>query len=134
MTVSPFGIPQQAESPESELTSSIELNDTDILRIEPVLQVLNSRGPGQRRNLEDFRKEILERFGAIGLKTDVKVFEAETYGNEKIYVYKIEIIGRYEGQFDPDQQVAEVTADILDLGTKGVISTNSGLWVPPGHH
>lgn len=128
MTVSPFG---PAAQQESELTSTIELNDADILKIEPVLQVLNARGPGQRRDLESFRQEILERFGGIGFKVDVKVFEAETYSNEMVYVYKIEIRDRYEGEFDPNQMVAEATADILDLGTKGVIST-SGLWTPPG--
>lgn len=125
---SPLGLSPQ----ESELSSSIELNDADILVIEPVLQVLNTR-QGRRTHLDDFQKEIKERFGAIGFKTDVKVFEAETYSSEKIYVYKIEIIGRYTGQFDPNQQVAEVTADILDLGTKGVINT-SKLWTPPSGH
>lgn len=128
MTVSPFGIPHQEES---SLTSTIELNDSDILKIEPVLQVLNSRGPGQRRDLESFRQEILERFGAVGFGVDVRVHEAETHGGEKIYVFQIQIERRLEGHFDPDQQVAEVTSDILDLGTKGVISTN-GLWTPPG--
>ena len=123
---SPLGLGQQ----QSELTSLVELNDTDILRIEPVLQVLNSRG-GKRVDLESFRKEILERFGGIGFGVDVFVYEAETHGREMIYVYKIEIQRRLEGQFDPDQQVAEVTKDILDLGTGGVINT-SGLWTPPG--
>lgn len=134
MTISPYGhyVPDEVPD-ESELSSAIELNDADILKVESVLQVLNSRGPGQRRNLEDFRKEILERFGGAGFKTDVKVFEALTYGGEQIFVYKIEIIGRYEGAFDPDQMVAEVTADVLDLGTKGVIKS-SGLWVPPGNN
>lgn len=123
---SPLGLsPQQ-----SELTSLVELNDSDILKIEPVLQVLNTRG-GQRADLESFRKEILERFGAIGFGVDVFVYEAETHGREMIYVYKIEIQRRLEGQFDPNQQVAEVTRDILDLGTQGVIKT-SGLWTPPG--
>lgn len=123
---SPLGL-----SPEqSELTSQIEINDSDVLKIEPVLQVLNSR-QGKRTDLESFRKEIMERFGAIGFGVDVKVFEAETHGHEMIYVFKIEIQKRLSGQFDPDQQVAEVTKDILDLGTGGVIST-SGLWVPPG--
>lgn len=129
MSVSPLGIPQQRQ--ESEVTSTIELNDADIFPIEKVLQVLNARGTGQRRDLEAFRIEILERFGAIGFKVDVKVYEAETYGDQVVYVYKIEIRDRYEGEFDPDQMVAETTADILDLGTKGVINT-SGLWTPPG--
>lgn len=127
MTVSPFGLTPQ----ESEVTSLIEVQDSEIPRIEAVLQVLNSRGPGQRRDLESFRQEIMERFGAAGYRVDVRVYEAETYGSEMIYVYKIVIEERLEGQFDPDQQVAEVTSDILDLGTKGVINT-SGLWTPPG--
>ena len=103
----------------------IELNDSDILRLESVQRILNDR-LGARLNLEAFRKEILERFAEVGFKVDVKAWTTQTPG---IYAFDIEIQERLAGQFDPDQMVHEAVNDILNLGDGGVIKTDSGLLV-----
>lgn len=112
----------------SELSSLIELNDSDILRIERAVVAINAK---QRKmvNLEAFRKEIVERFGLEGFKVNVKTY---TTSQDGLYAFDIEIAERLEGRFDPDKMVYEATNDVLDLGEGGVISTK-GLQLPGGH-
>lgn len=118
---------------ESEVTSLIDLHDSEILRIERVVNVLNERR-GTSLPLEAFRREIIERFAEqAGLKVNVKVF---TTTQEGLYAFTVEIIDRLGGEFDPDRQVHEVTNDLLELGEGGVIKTqvtDSGLHVVGGH-
>ena len=118
-----------AEQPGGNIDSLIELNDSDILRLESVQRILNDR-LGARLNLEAFRKEILERFGEIGFKVDVKVWTTQTPG---IYAFDIEIQERLEGKFDPDQMVHEAVNDVLNLGESGFIKTDSGLLLAGEH-
>lgn len=94
-----------------------DLNDSDILKIEAVL---NRLGEKQSRmvSLEGFRKEAIERFAEAGFKVVAKVYETDQPG---LYAFDLDIVGRTFGEFDPERQVHEATADILDLGTKGVI-------------
>ena len=115
------------------VTSAIELNDSDILRLEGPFRLLQAR-QGQSLNLEAFRQEILERFGNVGFVVDVKVWSTNL---DKVYLFEVEILRRIEGMFDPDQMVHEVTNDILGLGTGGVLKsdvTPSGLIVPKHKH
>lgn len=111
----------------SSLSSQIDLNDSDILTIERVVLKLSEK---QSRivSLEGFRQEIIERFAEEGFKVGVNVFE--DLSQKGLYAFEIEIQDRLEGEFDPDRQVYEATADILGLGTKGVIKT--GGIVKPG--
>lgn len=117
----------------SSLDSKIpDLTDSDILRIEEVIQIINER-QGQYQVLESFRKEIIERFAEAGFKVDVRAF---TTNQEALYSFDIEIQDRLAGEFDPDKMVYEATHDILDLGTKGVIKTETdddGNIRPQGH-
>ena len=120
----------------SDLTSMIELNDSDILRIESVVKILNDR-QGKVLNLDAFRREAEERFAEAGFKVTVKTY---TTNQDGLYAFDIEINDRLEGKFDPDQMVFETTRDILDLGTGGVIKSapilaqqsqpKSKLWTP----
>ena len=120
----------------SDLTSMIELNDSDILRIESVVKILNDR-QGKVLNLDAFRREAEERFAEAGFKVTVKAY---TTNQEGLYAFDIDINDRLEGEFDPDQMVHEATNDILDLGTGGVIKSapllaqqsqpKSKLWTP----
>jgi len=105
----------------SSLSSQIDLNDSDILTIERVVLKLSEK---QSRivSLEGFRQEIIERFADEGFKVGVNVFE--DLSQKGLYAFEIEIQDRLEGEFDPDRQVYEATADILGLGTQGV--TNAG--------
>ena len=119
-----------------DVTSLIELNDADILRLEGVFRRLQSR-QGERLNIEAFRQEMCERFADVGFE----VFVQAHYTNiEGVYAFDITINDRLEGQFDPDQMVHEVTNDLLGLGTGGIIKsdlsgkTASGLWTPGSHN
>jgi hypothetical protein len=100
-----------------DVTVNIDLMDSEILKVERVLNVLNEK---QQRyvDLEAFRKEIIERFGLIGFKVAVRVY---TTNVEQAYAFDVDIVERLAGEFDPDQQVHEVTNDLLDLGEGGVI-------------
>lgn len=120
----------------SELTSMIELNDSDILKIESVVKILNDR-QGKVLNLEAFRTEAFERFAEAGYRVTVKAY---TTNQEGLYAFDIEINDRLEGEFDPDQMVYEATNDVLNIGEKGVIKSapilaqqsapKSKLWTP----
>ena len=112
----------------TNIDTLIELTDTEVLRMEKVLRLLNDRS-GKTLNLEAFRVETVERFADAGFGVFVKTYETNQPG---MFAFDIEIRERLAGQFDPDQQVAEVTNDILDLGTGGVINSHGGLWTPPG--
>ena len=120
----------------SDLTSMIELNDSDILKIEAVVKILNDR-QGKVLSLDAFAREAEERFAEAGYKVTVKTF---TTNQEGLYAFDIEINDRLAGQFDPDQMVYEATKDILELGEGGVIKSapilaqeqkkQSKLWTP----
>jgi hypothetical protein len=124
----------------SDLTSMIELNDSDILRIESVVKILNDR-QGKVLNMDAFRRESEERFADAGFRVTVKCY---TTNQEGLYAFDIEINDRLEGQFDPDQMVHEATNDVLELGTGGVIKSapllaqqaqpKSKLWTPGSHN
>ena len=118
---------------DGNVTSMVELNDSDILRLEGVFRRLQER-QGQSLNLDAFRREMVERFYDVGFRVDVKVWSTNVEG---VYSFDIEIQERIEGKFDPDRQVHEVTNDLLGLGTGGVIKsevTPSGLIVPKHRH
>lgn len=122
----------------SDLTSMIELNDSDLLKIEAVVKILNDR-QGKVLNLDAFAREATDRFAEAGFRVTVKTYDTNQQG---LYAFDIEINDRYEGEFDPDQMVYEATNDVLDLGEGGVIKSapilaqqshshgKSKLWTP----
>jgi hypothetical protein len=106
----------------SELTSKCEILDSEILKIETILGILN-RKVGTSTNMEGFRQEIIDRFARIGFSVDVKTFSTNMPGT---YSFDVQINDRIEDQeFDHDQMVHEVTNDILELGEGGVIKTGT---------
>jgi hypothetical protein len=111
----------------SSLESSIELHDSDILRIEKVAKQLNAK---QRSvvSLDAFQREAKERFQDEGFLVDVKCYTTNVEG---VYAFDIDITGRCEPVvFDVDRQRHEVVNDLLgiDPSRKGEIIkvTNSG--------
>lgn len=118
-----------------EVHSLIQLYDSEILQCEKVLAELN-KSQGKRRDLEDYRKEIIGRFEEVGLVVTVLVYDTTI---ESVYAFDIQIEGR-TGKFDydPDQMVHEVREDILELlppSERGQwIKTGSGIEVPPHKH
>lgn len=114
-------------APTGEIDSLIDITlDSEILKIEKVVEAL-ARKQGQRVFLQSFEQEILGRFEEIGFRVSVAWYEAEVNGVANVNVPRITILERLEGEFDPDQMVYEVTKDILDLGTEGVIKTDGPL-------
>lgn len=109
----------------NEVTTLIDLADSEILEVEQVIRQLNAKRK-TRMSMEAFRKEAIERFGLAGFGVDVKCWTTNVEG---VYLFDIEIQSRQAPPVDPDQMVHEVTNDLLGLGTKGVIST-SGLHIP----
>jgi hypothetical protein len=106
------------------------LLDSEILEIEKVMEAIRLRA---ERSVEydAFQREIKERFIRIGFIVDVAWYTAGRPDNTLepgLLIPEITLQRRVEKKvFDYDQQVAEVTGDILDLGQKGVIKTNDGL-------
>jgi hypothetical protein len=108
----------------SEITSAIELHDSDILAIE--------RGPyawaqdqyGKSLNIHQFTEDLKEKFAQIGFGVDVQVWDTNQPG---AYRFQVEIQRRLSGEFDPNQQVHEVVNDILHLGTGGWINTGEAM-------
>ncbi len=113
------------------VSSLIDLNDSEILKLEKVIEKLNEK-QGSAVPLEAFRRDCVGRFEDAGFRVDVKVYDTNVVG---VFAFDIEIQDRYEGQFDPDRQVWEATSDILELGEGGVIKTektSSGIHVVGG--
>lgn len=101
-------------------TDILDLTDSDVLKIERVYNDLMERFRRRSVLLNDFQKEAEDKFAQIGFKVRVDMYETNYPG---VYMPEITIQDRYEGEFDPDQMVYEVTKDILDLGTEGVIDS-----------
>lgn len=106
----------------NELTSQIELYDTDILVIEDVVKRLNERARGPV-NVDAFKREAEERFHDAGFKVNVKVWYSDKAG---VYPIDIEVCERVDPhEFDRDRQAHEVVHDTLGIGDGGVINTKS---------
>lgn len=104
------------------LTTRMELYDSEILKIEGILDILNSKRL-QRRSFENFTNEIKERFLEIGLVVSVvwyEMGEEQADGSlrkvEGSYMPEIVIKDRVEGfQFDHDQMKHEIVNNILGM-------------------
>lgn len=105
----------------SELTSLVDIYDSDIPRIGKVLAWARSK---QQRmvDLESFRLEVIDKFAGVGFRVDV-ILHSTNF--DDVWYFDFEIQERLT-EFDPDRMVWEVTNDILDLGTKGVIKSEGG--------
>lgn len=110
----------------------IELYDSDILVIEEILAHLARRAEG-RRDRDAFDREIKERFTDAGFEVATSWFHVadRRTGQEvpDVYMPEITVNGRVQKRFtfDHDQQVHEVTNDLLELDEGGVIKTTGPL-------
>jgi hypothetical protein len=114
----------------TDLTASINLYDSEIDTIHRVVEILRQRSES-RRNYQEFQDEVKARFHDAGFVVDVVWYETNVEG---VLMPEIVIKDRVDTgfQWDPNQQVHEVTSDLLNLGEGGVIKS-SGLILPPGH-
>lgn len=114
--------------------SNLNLYDEDILKLEKVFDWVKQR-QHQRMDLEDFRRNAIERFYDAGFKVNVKVYETtENDGQsalEGVYAFDFEILDRVnrEEQFDFDRQVHQVVNNLLELPDQngGWINTDEAL-------
>lgn len=127
-----FGIPNMAgavdlskiggQAASDDVTKTIDVYDSEINQIHKVLEVLRRR-TASRREYDSVQREIIERFAEIGFKVDVRWYDTN---QDDVKVPEINISGRIDKGFvfDRDQQVAEVTGDLLGLGEGGTIATD----------
>ena len=103
-----------------------EITDTDILNMEKALRPLQAKQrAGHNLDRDAFDREARQRFEEVGFVIDVKwwyralpncfIPECEPYARSAPVIT------------DYDKQVHDVTADILGLGTKGVLSKGTTL-------
>ena len=115
----------------TDLTASINLYDSEVNTIHQVVEVLRRRAEG-RRNYQQFQDEVIERFHDAGFVADVRWYETDQEG---VLMPEIQITDRVDKNFqwDPNQQVSEVTNDLLGLGEGGVIKSDMSKLILPGH-
>lgn len=106
---------------------NLNLYDEDILKLEKVFDWVKQR-QHQRMDLEDFRRNAIERFYDAGFKVNVKVYDTNEDG---VYAFDFEILDRVdrEEQFDFDKQVHQVVNNLLELPDQdgGWIKTDEAL-------
>lgn len=124
---------------EMDISSSVELYDSDFLAMESGPLRWARAAAGSVRNIDRFVNDLIEQFAEIKLGVQVQVWDTNQDG---LYAFKIEIIRRIEaGAYDYDRQVHEVVSNILDLpGQEGWIKTSEALahhnreiWTPSSH-
>lgn len=109
----------------------IDIYDSEIDKILGVQAKLQERARDRPRNYNDFEREIKERFEDIGFTVAVNWRNYALHGIVQAgsAMPEVEITGRCDPKFvfDPDQQVHEVTSNVLGLpGEEGVIRTDDG--------
>lgn len=109
----------------SDLTSSINLYDSEIDTIHRIVETLRRRAEGPV-SYQAFQDEVIQRFHDAGFKVDVRWYETDQKG---VLMPEIQIMDRVDPNFvwDPDRQVHEVTGDLLNLGEGGVISSKDAM-------
>lgn len=115
------------------LTANCEVYDSEILKIEQVINALNERTYNGTKRVEyaAFDREIRDRFAAIGFKVDVAWYHSDVDG---VKIPEIVIQDRIEKKdFDFDQMVNEVTNDLLGFGEGGVIKSDPTAFQAPSH-
>jgi hypothetical protein len=111
---------QQAPAAD-DVTKGVDVLDSEVNKIHDVLQTIRKRSMSAR-NLDDFQREIKQRFEDIGFVVRVNWHDTNVEGT---FIPEIVITARTERKvFDRDQMVHEVTNDILGLGDGGIISTD----------
>lgn len=82
------------------------------------------------KDLESFRRAIVDKFSDLGFRVNVKTYETTEKG---VYAFDFEIQGRTEKrEFDFDRQTHEVRSNLLHLpGDHSVIKTDPAMFRSP---
>jgi len=108
------------------LLTAGEVHDSDILRMEKVYRWMVDQ-QGKRRDMENFRKEVIERFHAAGFVVNVLTFDTD---QPEVYTFEVEVLRKVQPKaFDYDQQVHEVVNNLLELPDQagGWIKSDEGM-------
>lgn len=110
-----------------EFDSLIEINDSDILRIEQGPWAYMRSQQKKRVNIEDFRRAVVDKFAEIGFRAQVNAFTTDA--GPDVYAFDVVVQERLTGGFDPDRMVHEVVNNVLELPDqdKGWINTDESL-------
>lgn len=110
----------------TEILSPGELHDSDILELEKVYRWMVDQ-QHKRRDLENFRKEVIGRFQEKGFVVNVLTFETD---QAEVYTFEVEVLRKIDKKtFDYDKQVHEVVNNLLDLPDQagGWIKADAGM-------
>lgn len=106
----------------------IDLYDTEVRDVIALLKDLNERAASRMHNYGDFEREMREKFAELGFTVDVNWYRFEADGAEQDGAMpEVTITGRVDKgfTFDPDRQVHEAVANVLELpGEDGWIRTD----------
>lgn len=126
MSVPIIGQPQTygSAAPNSDLTKTIDIYDSEIESVEGLLHYFQEKSRNGSVDYDAFQREIKDRFHAIGFIVDVVWYETNVKG---VIIPEIVIKDRTSSDFvfDRDQQVHEVTHNLLGLNEGGVIKTSA---------
>lgn len=103
-----------------------EIHDSDILEMEKVYRWMVDQ-QHKRRDLENFRREIIERFHQAGFVVNVLTYNTT---EPEVYSFEVEVLRKVERKaFDYDKQVHEVVNNLLDLPDQagGWIKADEGM-------
>lgn len=105
----------QAKRAGQDIPEDLLPYDWELLQIEKVMAHINAK-MGSRQDLENFRKEIIERFAEINWHVEVDVYDSNVEG---MYLFAPNLIGRLspvnkEGT-DFERRQWEVRNDILGI-------------------
>lgn len=110
----------------ANILSPDELHDSDILEMEKVYRWVVDQ-QGKRRDMENFRKEVIGRFHEKGFVVNVLTFETD---QADVYTFEVEVLRKVEQRaFDYDKQVHEVVNNVLELPDQagGWIKADAGM-------
>lgn len=115
------GVHQRSETAQGDIL------DSEILQLEALFESMLTRYSAKAFDKEEFEREAKERVHQLGFAITVS-WQAEYDRVARCFTGRqipdIRIAGRVEKRiFDHDQKVHEVTRDILELGTQGVIAS-----------
>lgn len=108
-----------------------DILDSEILQLEALFKDMQDRYRDRSFNIVEFEREAKDRcHDQLGLAIDIR-WKALADGAGRIIEGaaspQVEIVGRVEKKdrkaFDHDKKVFEVTHDIAELGTQGVIAS-----------
>lgn len=103
-----------------------EIHDSDILEMERVYRWMVDQ-QHKRRDLENFRREVIERFHQVGFVVNVLTYNTD---QPEVYSFEVEVLRKVERKaFDYDKQVHEVVNNLLELPDQdgGWIKADAGM-------